>query len=194
MRLRLRVEDFEGPCGVEALVTGAEAFAATPAVEVEREWVLGIVDEELCLSPVRRGRSVAAVACEDQIAIHLGSFLDIISARRKRTDMAIVYNEHSSAYIYEGRGKKRTSALLGCGFWKNGRAQVMATSTMWRSMAAWRILEISSRRYLSIRSERTSMLPNLNRRSMGRESLGSCHPVGEVREQRGSMKIDTNKS
>jgi len=51
------------------------------------------------------------------------------------------------------------------------------------------MLEISSRRYLSIRSERTSVLPDLNRSSMGRQSLGSCHPVGGVREQQGGIVI-----
>lgn len=61
-------------------------------------------------------------------------------------------------------------------------------------MAAWRILEISSRRYLSIRSERKSILPNLNSRSTGRESLESCHPVDEVREKKGGMKIDMHMS
>jgi len=159
MGLRLGVEDLEEPFGVEALVTGADAFGAIPALGVEREWEWETMVEALYLSPVPRDRSATAVACGDHIAIHLGSLLDIMRARRKRTDIAII------------------SAFPGCGFWKNGLAQVMATSTMWRSMAAWRILEISSRRYLSIRSERTSMLLDLNRSSMGRESLGSCHQV-----------------
>ena len=55
--------------------------------------------EELCLSPVLRDRSATAVACGDHIAIHLGSLLDIMSARRKRTDIAIIYRKHSSAHI-----------------------------------------------------------------------------------------------
>lgn len=36
------------------------------------------------------------------------------------------------------------------------------------------------------------MLPDLNRSSMGRESLGSCHPIEGVRERRGIV-IDTHK-
>jgi hypothetical protein len=188
------VEDLEEPFGVEALVTGADAFGAIPALEVEREWEWGIVDEELCHDPVPRDRSAIDVACGDHMAIHLGSFFDIISARRKRTDIAIIYHKHSSVDNCNGRGKQSTSAFPGCGFWKNGRAQVMATSTICRSMAAWRILEISSRRYLSIRSERTSMLPSLNSRSIGRESLGSCHPVGDVSEWQSGRETETRKS
>jgi hypothetical protein len=54
MRLRLGVEDPEEPFGVEALVTGADAFGPILALEVEREWEWewGIMDEELCLSLV----------------------------------------------------------------------------------------------------------------------------------------------
>ena len=124
------VEDLEEPFGVEALVTGADAFGAIPALGVEREWEWERMVEELYLSPVLRDRSAIAVACGDHIAIHLGSLLDIMRARRKRTDIAIIYRKHSSAHICRGRGKGRTSAFPGCGFWKNGLAQVMATSTM----------------------------------------------------------------
>ena len=130
MRLRLGVEDLEEPFGVEALVTGADAFGVIPALGVEREWEWEIMVEELCLSPVLRDRSATAVACGDHIAIHLGSLLDIMSARRKRTDIAIIYRKHSSVHRRGCRRKRRTSAFPGCGFWKNGLAQVMATSTM----------------------------------------------------------------
>jgi len=37
MRLCFGVEDLE-PLGVEALVTGADAFDTIPALEMEREW------------------------------------------------------------------------------------------------------------------------------------------------------------